>query len=140
MRPMVGGKIIKGQEFVTIFLKTLCGLGILESVVFQEQIKSFLRTPEINITPCRRDHRLVGLDWLRPFHDYRHFFCHYLINKGKADYVLVSKLASHKNPSMTLNYSSPSMELKQTAIESFDRVKSDFVKILMVGLESMAVK
>ena len=24
-----------------------------------------------------------------PFHDYRHFFCHYLINEGKADYVLV---------------------------------------------------
>jgi len=79
---------------------------------------------------CIQAHKDAGLDWLRPFHDYRHFFCHYLINEGKADYVLVSKLAGHKSPSMTMNYASPSMELKQGAISTFDRQKDQFSEML----------
>ena len=79
---------------------------------------------------CKRAHESAGLDWLRPFHDYRHFFCNFLINEGKADYVLVSKLAGHKSPAMTQNYSSPSLGLKQDAVSSFDRQKDQFAELL----------
>lgn len=79
---------------------------------------------------CKRAHEAARLDWLRPFHDYRHFFCHYLVNEGKADFVLVSKLAGHKNPSMTMTYASPSLELKQAAVATFDQQKDQFAELL----------
>ncbi|MBI4384247.1 MAG: site-specific integrase [Nitrospinae bacterium] len=69
----------------------------------------------------RRAPSAAGVDWLRPFHDYRHFFCHYLVNEGKADYVVVAKLAGHKNPSMTLRYSEPGLEVKRAAMQIFEK-------------------
>lgn len=86
---------------------------------------------------CKRAHEAAGLDWLRPFHDYRHFFCHYLVNEGKADFVLVSKLAGHKNPSMTMNYASPSLELKQVAISTFDQQKDQFAGFLKAMISAL---
>lgn len=76
---------------------------------------------------CKRAHEAAGLHWLRSFHDYRHFFCSYLINQGGADYVVVSRLAGHKNPAMTLRYSEPGIEAKTRAISSLDFSGADLV-------------
>ena len=67
---------------------------------------------------CKRAHKKSGFEWLRAFHDYRHFFISHLVNQG-VNMAVVAELAGHNNLTMTKRYSHVNDKAKRDAVESF---------------------
>ena len=59
---------------------------------------------ETNIGLERGNKKRYYLEWLRAFHDYRHFFISHLVNQG-VNMAVVAELAGHNNLTMTKRYS-----------------------------------
>ena len=80
MCPMVSRKVIKSQEFFSIFLKALGGFGIFEFIGFNEGI----REQFIQMKPFKRNFSI----------------CPYLYKTNNKDLELPLKDAKHWSPSM----------------------------------------
>ena len=67
---------------------------------------------------CKRAHKVAGFEWLRAFHDYRHFFISFLVNRN-VNLAVVAELAGHNNLTVTKRYSHINDKAKREAVSSF---------------------